>query len=53
MYGYTITADNEVIGQMPDGTSRIFGSVDEYDDCFYDSAYLLNNCFSCEMPELF
>lgn len=51
MYGYSFSDDGEVIGQMPDGSALLFGSVSEYEDCFYDALFALNNCFEAELPE--
>lgn len=52
MYGYDINDDGEIVGQMPDGTIATFGSVDEYEDCFYDASFEFNNYFSLELPEI-
>lgn len=53
MFGYEFTPDHEVVGRMPDGKTEIFGSVDEYEDCYYDALYRFNDGYSIEWPEVY
>jgi len=43
--------NGKIIGMMPDGKNRVFNSIGEYEDAFWDMQYELNNQFVMEWPE--